>query len=99
MDKTTSTETKAVSVPVLGTILRGASAGITSLRCLSCQAPLDLFQPDMEAPGQLVGFCHGCCGKCGSCHVINADDEAETVVVMMPPLSVLRAAIEVGRVA
>jgi hypothetical protein len=84
---------KTISVMIRAAIVRVDSNGPDPLRCLNCRAPLELSQPDIDSPGRLVGVCHGCCNNCGSCHVINADDAAEAVVVMLPSFDAVKEAI------
>jgi hypothetical protein len=94
-----ATKAKSILVSMRAAILRAAAYETESLRCLGCGGALDLSQPDGDSPGSLVGACHGRCKHCGCCHVIDADDPAETLVVMIPSFAVLRKAIEGEHVA
>ncbi len=89
-----TTPEKMISVPMRAAIVRAGSNGAGTLCCLNCRAELELSQPDIDSPGRLVGVCHGCCNHCGSCHVIDADDAAEALVVMLPSFDAIREAIE-----
>lgn len=88
-----STPAKTISISMRAAIVRAGAEGSDPLCCLNCRAPLELSQPDIDSPGRLVGVCHGCCNHCGSCHLINADDTEEAVVVMLPSFDAIKEAI------
>ena len=95
MDMTTALKT--ISISARATILRGRAAKLWPLRCLGCQAPLELSLPDADSPDKLVGACHSCCEHCGSVHLVDAEGESEIMVVMLPSFAVLHAEIESHR--
>ena len=94
-----ATKTKSILVSMRAAILPATAYATESLCCLGCGADLDLSQPDSNSPGSLVGICHGRCKHCGCCHVVNATDASETLVVMIPSFAVLRKALEGEHVA
>ena len=54
-----STTPIAFELVARGTI---ANDGVESLCCPDCQITLDLHQPDIDQPAQLIGTC-GCCSR------------------------------------
>ena len=76
---------EALSLVVRGTV---TNAGVNALCCPDCQAPLELHQPDLGQPMQLLG-------TCGSCSrwffLVDLDfDGNETLVLELPSAELIR---------
>jgi uncharacterized protein YbaR (Trm112 family) len=73
-------------------VARGAvtNDGVNALCCPDCQFPLDLHQPDLEQPMQLLGICESCCKWF---FIVGVDDEGnETVLLELPSAELIRLA-------
>jgi hypothetical protein len=86
-----------ISVPMRATRFATTPEGIASVRCLNCDSPLELHQPDPELPERLLASC----GQCDGWHVISLTaDQTEAVIVLLPDCDTLRhtvTAAEAGR--
>jgi hypothetical protein len=57
------------------------------VRCVQCDKPLDLQQPDAQAPDRLLGICW----TCSSWFLIElATERSEMIMVQLPDGSLLR---------
>lgn len=73
-------------------VARGTASndGVNSLCCPDCEQPLDLHQPDLGQPMQLLGTCETCSKWF---FVVDLDpDGFETVVLELPSAELVRLA-------
>ncbi len=73
-------------------VARGTATndGVTSLSCPDCQVPLELHQPDLWQPMQMLGTC-GSCSKWF--FAVDLDpDGIETVLLELPSAELIRLA-------
>jgi hypothetical protein len=83
-------EPTTISARMRATRFAATPEGITSVRCLNCDSPLELHQPDPERPERLLASC----GQCDGWHVIALTaDGTEAVMVLLPDCDTLRHAV------
>jgi hypothetical protein len=64
------------------------SDGVNSLCCPDCEFPLELHQPDLGQPMQLLGTCGGCSKWF---FIVDLDfDGTETVLLELPSAELIR---------
>ena len=74
----------------LEVVARGTATndGVNSLCCPDCELPLDLHQPDLEQPMQLLGTCRSCSKWF---FAVDLDpDGIETVLLELPSADLIR---------
>jgi hypothetical protein len=83
-------ETSPLIGEALKLIARGTATtdGVNSLCCPDCEFPLELHQPDLGQPMQLLGTC-GSCSKWF--FIVDLDfDGTETVLLELPSAELIR---------
>jgi hypothetical protein len=61
--------------------------------CLNCGAPLEIHQPDAEAPQRFIGTCDGC----GRWYLLDwVPRSAEGLVLLLPTHEELQAVLKPG---
>ena len=72
-----SLKPRTISVPLMVVPLPTRARVTAGAACLGCGSPLELHQPDGDAPQRLLGTC----AACGGWHLIDCD---RSVVVLLP---------------
>jgi hypothetical protein len=78
-----SPKPRTISVPVTVVPLSTRAQVPVETPCLGCESPLELHQPDGNAPHRLLGTCD----ICGCWHLIDCDG---AVIVLLPDATELR---------
>jgi hypothetical protein len=61
--------------------------GPVSVRCLDCDQPVEMHQPDSELPERMLGTCE----HCQAWYLLECDpDAAQAVLILLPDFSLLR---------
>ena len=67
--------------------------GQSPVVCLRCHYPLEIHQPDSEAPEQMLATCPGC----HAWHLLDCQaGAAEVVLVLLPDTALLRKTLTAG---
>ena len=78
-----SLKPRTISVPLMVVPLSTRARVTAGAACLGCGSPLELHQPDGDAPQRLLGTC----AVCGGWHLI---DCGGSVVVLLPDVTAFR---------